>query len=228
MQNIGLEMPVINRILEVLQIQDLDAMRKIVGEDSKALSDLSQLFELSEAYGMRDWLVFDASVVRGLAYYTGIVFEGFDRAGELRAICGGGRYDKLLETFGGEALPAVGFGFGDAVIAELLMSKDKMPTFASPEFPIVVSAFDASLHPVAAKAASKLREAGWSVDLILETKKVKQVLKHAERVGASHWVNVAPSEWEKGVVVVKDLDKREQSEVSIDDLVSKLDDSLTG
>jgi len=58
--------------------------------------------------------------VRGLAYYTGIVFEGFDRSGELRAIFGGGRYDKLLGSFGGEDLPAAGFGFGDAVIVELL------------------------------------------------------------------------------------------------------------
>lgn len=126
---------------------------------------LRQLFDYARAYGYEDWLVLDASVVRGLAYYTGVVFEAFDRAGayrmyralggavvayedasgsthicnethppkpkpepgELRAICGGGRYDKLLETFGGEALPAVGFGFGDAVIMELLEAKNLKP-----------------------------------------------------------------------------------------------------
>jgi Histidyl-tRNA synthetase len=68
------------------------------------------------------------SVVRGLAYYTGIVFEGFDRTGTLRAICGGGRYDELLTSFGGESLPVAGFGFGDAVIVELLKDKQLCQT----------------------------------------------------------------------------------------------------
>ena len=90
--------------------------------------DLKRVFELAKSYGYDDYLVFDASVVRGLAYYTGIVFEGFDRAGNLRAICGGGRYDKLLETFGGENHPCVGFGFGDAVIVELLSDKGLLPS----------------------------------------------------------------------------------------------------
>eukprot|EP00468_Gymnochlora_sp_CCMP2014_P007377 CAMPEP_0167757336 /NCGR_PEP_ID=MMETSP0110_2-20121227/9869_1 /TAXON_ID=629695 /ORGANISM="Gymnochlora sp., Strain CCMP2014" /LENGTH=459 /DNA_ID=CAMNT_0007643515 /DNA_START=139 /DNA_END=1518 /DNA_ORIENTATION=- len=225
MQEIGLDKAVVDRILEVLQIKDLEAMSEIVGEDSKALSDMKRLFSLAEAYGYEDWLVFDASVVRGLSYYTGVVFEGFDRAGELRAICGGGRYDKLLGTFGGADLPAVGFGFGDAVIAELLMAKDLMPSFKSADIPIVVSAFDASLQPVAAKAASILRDAGKNVDLVLEIKKPKQILKHTDRVGASHWINVAPSEWENGVVVVKDLDKREQTEVELDKLAAHIDNN---
>eukprot|EP00472_Partenskyella_glossopodia_P014368 CAMPEP_0197542032 /NCGR_PEP_ID=MMETSP1318-20131121/67488_1 /TAXON_ID=552666 /ORGANISM="Partenskyella glossopodia, Strain RCC365" /LENGTH=508 /DNA_ID=CAMNT_0043101269 /DNA_START=517 /DNA_END=2043 /DNA_ORIENTATION=+ len=222
MQGIGLSMPVIDKILEVVQMKDLEQMKALVGDDSKALQDLVLLFELAEAYGYKEWLLFDASVVRGLAYYTGIVFEGFDRKGEFRAICGGGRYDKLLESFGGEALPAVGFGFGDAVIAELLMAKEKMPSFKSPSLPIVVSAFDKSLQPVAAQVASKLREAGNTVDLMLEVKKSKQIFKHTDRVGASYWVNVAPSEWEKGLVVLKDLEKREQYELSIDDAVAKI------
>ena len=68
-------------------------------------------------------LRFDFTVVRGLAYYTGIVFELFDRAGEMRAICGGGRYDRLLELVGGEPLPAVGFGMGDVVLGELLKDR---------------------------------------------------------------------------------------------------------
>jgi histidyl-tRNA synthetase len=73
--------------------------------------------------------MFDASVVRGLAYYTGVVFEAFDRKGVLRAIAGGGRYDKLLETFGGDPTPAVGFGFGDAVIVELLKERNILPWY---------------------------------------------------------------------------------------------------
>merc|ERR1712226_1712455 len=95
----------------------------------EAIRQLTKLFDLCEAYGIQDWILFDASVVRGLAYYTGVVFEAFDRRGELRAIAGGGRYDKLLETFGGDPTPAVGFGFGDAVIVELLNDRGLLPNF---------------------------------------------------------------------------------------------------
>ncbi|PTQ37048.1 hypothetical protein MARPO_0059s0001 [Marchantia polymorpha] len=93
-------------------------LSQLLGSDNEAVVELKQLFELAPGYGFEDWLQFDASVVRGLAYYTGTVFEAFDRAGTLRAICGGGRYDKLLSTFGRVDTPACGFGFGDAVIVE--------------------------------------------------------------------------------------------------------------
>ena len=76
---------------------------------------------------MREWVTLDLSIVRGLAYYTGIVFELFDAKGELRAICGGGRYDKLLKSLGGVDLPALGFGMGDVVLGELLRDRGLMP-----------------------------------------------------------------------------------------------------
>jgi histidyl-tRNA synthetase len=93
----------------------------VLGSDVEAVADLKKLFSFAEQYGYADWICFDASVVRGLAYYTGIVFEAFDRDGKLRAICGGGRYDRLLSTFGSEDIPACGFGFGDAVIVEVCL-----------------------------------------------------------------------------------------------------------
>jgi histidyl-tRNA synthetase len=73
------------------QIRDIETFASRLGPDSEGVADMLKLFQLAEAYGIRDWLQFDASVVRGLSYYTGIVFEGFDKSGELRAICGGGR-----------------------------------------------------------------------------------------------------------------------------------------
>ena len=117
----------IEGILQALSLRSVAEREGVVGADSPAVADLRRLFELAAAYGYADWLVFDASVVRGLAYYTGVVFEGFDRAGTLRAICGGGRYDRLLGTFGGEDQPCAGFGFGDAVIVELLKDKNLLP-----------------------------------------------------------------------------------------------------
>ena len=79
--------------------------------------------------GLGDFVEVDLAIVRGLAYYTGIVFELFDRKGELRAICGGGRYDRLLELVGGEPLPAVGFGMGDVVLGELLAERGLVPPY---------------------------------------------------------------------------------------------------
>ena len=96
--------------------------------DDSSIRELKELFKLAEEYGFGDWLQFDASVVRGLAYYTGVVFEAFDKAGELRAIAGGGRYDKLLSLYGATTpVPACGFGFGDCVIVELLKEKNLLP-----------------------------------------------------------------------------------------------------
>ena len=82
-----------------------------------------------ESLGISDWIRFDLTIVRGLAYYTGIVFELFDAIGEFRAICGGGRYDNLLASLGDVDLPALGFGMGDVVLGELLRERGKMPTF---------------------------------------------------------------------------------------------------
>ncbi|MEE3113696.1 MAG: ATP phosphoribosyltransferase regulatory subunit, partial [Candidatus Thermoplasmatota archaeon] len=97
----GLDADAISTIRSTLGLQDLDALSSALGDDSPAVSELTSLFSLIDSYGISDWVAFDASVVRGLAYYTGPVFEAHDRAGELRAIVGGGRYDRLLSTLGG-------------------------------------------------------------------------------------------------------------------------------
>ncbi|ONM29269.1 Histidine--tRNA ligase chloroplastic/mitochondrial [Zea mays] len=115
----GLSSEAVQGIIDVLSIKSLSKLEEVLGSDVEAVADLKKLFSFAEQYGYADWICFDASVVRGLAYYTGIVFEAFDREGKLRAICGGGRYDRLLSTFGSEDIPACGFGFGDAVIVEV-------------------------------------------------------------------------------------------------------------
>jgi histidyl-tRNA synthetase len=122
-----------------------------------------------------------------LSYYTGIVFEGFDRSGELRAICGGGRYDKLLESMGGDPLPAVGFGFGDAVIVELLKAKGKLPDFAKSSCDVIVFPMEDRLRGDAVAAATALRAAGINVDLVLESKKLKWVLQRADKFGIGEY-----------------------------------------
>lgn len=144
-----------------------------------------------------------------------MVFEAVDRNGALRAIAGGGRYDNLLDTFGGDPTPAVGFGFGDAVIVELLKDRGLLPPFDSVGIDTVVFAMDASLYPAALKIATALRQAGQTVDLILEERKTKWVLKHTDRLGAKYCAIVGSREFENGEVAIKDLAVGEQRNVSI-------------
>ena len=98
LSDLGHSSEVISKIQSVLGIKDMDDLTNALEKDSAAIKELTILFDLVDSYGMSEWLQFDASIVRGLAYYTGSVFEAHDREGKFRAICGGGRYDNLLST----------------------------------------------------------------------------------------------------------------------------------
>lgn len=218
LEALGLDRTIVERLLDVLTNKSIRALKSKLGKDSQAVKQLESFMELCEAYGIEDWIQFDASVVRGLAYYTGIVFEAFDRKGELRAIAGGGRYDKLLETFGGDPTPAVGFGFGDAVIVELLKERNVLPSFEKSGIDYVVFAMNDGLYPYAVVVAMALRRAGKSVDVILEGRKPKWVFKHADRLGASYCIVVGDDEVAKGEISVKDLVLGEQITVKLENM----------
>jgi histidyl-tRNA synthetase len=215
LQEQGLSAESCDLLFSTLALTDLDALAEVLGDNSPAVRELTEVFRLGAAYGYSDWLVLDLTVVRGLAYYTGIVFEGFDRSGELRAIFGGGRYDKLLGSFGGEDLPAAGFGFGDAVIVELLKMTDKLPSLSRTEVQAVVFPFDEQLRETAMGAAAALRGAGMATDLVLDKKKTKWAFKHAERLGAEYLVFIAPSEAAEGNARIKDLASGEEEDVPL-------------
>ncbi|XP_068645905.1 histidine--tRNA ligase, chloroplastic/mitochondrial isoform X2 [Aristolochia californica] len=213
----GISVEAINGLLQVLALKSLPELEEALGSAADAVADLKQLFSLAEQYGYSQWIQFDASIVRGLSYYTGVVFEGFDREGKLRAICGGGRYDQLLSTFGGTDTPACGFGFGDAVIVELLKDKGLLPDL-SPEVDDIVFPIDQQLQGSASMITSRLRQKGRSVDLVLEQKRLKWIFKHAERIKASRLILVGKTEWERGMVRVKNLSTREEQDVKVDEL----------
>ena len=215
--DLGLEKSAIQTIQSTLAIKDMNSLEEILGKESAAVTELTSLFSALEAYGISGWIEFDASIVRGLAYYTGPVFEAHDRAGELRAICGGGRYDKLLSTLGGKDLPATGFGFGDMVIMELLAEKGLVPELIGGVDDVVIS-LSPELRNAAMSVATSLRSTGKSVDLVLEDKRSKWAFKHAERSGAQRLVMVMPDEWKEGKVKIKDLESGEETEVSVDSL----------
>lgn len=206
-EKIGLTEDVAKKIIAATAARSLDEFADLAGVgESEEVKELRLLFSLAADYGYGDWVQFDASVVRGLAYYTGVVFEGFDRAGVLRAICGGGRYDRLLSLYGSvKEVPCCGFGFGDCVIVELLKEKKVLPDLtATVDF--VVAAFNQEMMGKAMSVAQRLRKAGKTVDVFLEPgKKVGKAFNYADRVGAVKIAFVAPDEWEKGLVRIKDL-----------------------
>ena len=176
--------------------------------------ELKELFRLSELAGFADALQFDISVIRGLSYYTGIVFECFDTAGEFRAIFGGGRYDNLLTTIGGEPATAVGLGFGDVVVTELLKARLGDDAARAKHGVAVGFMFDEQ-RDAAVRLAAKLRREGESVDLALKPLKPKKFFSHADQRGAAKAVFLGPDDVEKGVARLKDMERREETEVCL-------------
>ncbi len=201
-------------VVETLSVKSLDEAAAAAPADSPALASLRRLFELLDAYGIGDRAVFDASVVRGLAYYTGIVFEGFDTRGALRAVCGGGRYDRLIESLGGPAMPAVGFGMGDVVIGELLADHGLLPEPPRGVDDVVV-ALDEPQRAEAIRVASALRAAGRSVELTLGRARLKRVFAHADRIGATRIVLIGEDEAARGVARIRDLASGEERDEKI-------------
>jgi len=227
---VGLSDEVGKRITDATAAKTLEEFAALAGVgESPEVIELRKLFELAKDYGYDEWLQFDASVVRGLAYYTGVVFEGFDRKGVLRAICGGGRYDRLLSLYGSPVQVAcVGFGFGDCVVAELLKEKNVTPDLPQ-NVEYVVAAYNADMTGPALNVARRLRLAGKSVDVYPDpAKQVKKAFNYADRAGAVRVAFVAPGEWEQGLVRIKDLrnfgqdapDSDKQKDVALDDLAN--------
>ena len=202
-------------VIGMLSARSLEESARYLSGPSRALEELERFFDLLEAYGVRDQVVFDASVVRGLAYYTGIVFEAFDAGATLRSICGGGRYDGLSQTLGGKAIPAVGFGFGDVVIGELLEEKKLWPELSRPVDDVVFAVGEAE-RKAAVGVARRLRGEGRRVELVLGTPRLKRALADANRVGAARIWLLGPDEVARGVVKLRDLARGEESERPIE------------
>lgn len=204
----------------LLDTAGLDQIREHFGEDeavATALEPLSEYLVMLEAMGLGDYVEVDLRIVRGLAYYTGIVFELFDRKGELRAICGGGRYDRLLELVGGDPLPAVGFGMGDVVLGELLTDRGLLPEYerAIDYYLVIVSEEE---RTEALRIATRLRAAGHSVAYGLREQGVGKQMKAAAKEGARQVFIVGPDELARGSVMARDMVTGEEREIALDSL----------
>ncbi len=198
-----------------LSDEDVKATFAIMDTKSfAACPELVELFRLAEIAGFADCLQFDISVIRGLSYYTGVVFECFDTKGEFRAIFGGGRYDNLLTTIGGDPATAVGLGFGDVVVTELLKSRLGADA-AKTKKGIAVGFMFPEQRDAAVRLAAKLRRAGECVNLALRHQKPKKFFSHADSCGAAKAVFLGPDDVEKGVARMKDMATREETEIGL-------------
>ena len=218
---VGLHDVFIARVFEVLKHPDLATLRERYGDVPELREDFTRLtryFEYLDALGVRDWVEFDLSIVRGLAYYTGIVFELFDAKRELRAICGGGRYDSLLKQLGGADLPALGFGMGDVVLGELLRARGRMPEW-KPAVDVWVAYGDAALLDDAMRIARRLRDAGRSAEYALGGQQLSRQLKAADAAGARDVLVLQPADLERGEAVVRRLADGNETRVRLDDWI---------
>lgn len=183
---------------------------------------LKELWARLEQYGIREYVEFDPSIVRGLLYYTGTVFEVWDATrGFNRAIMGGGRYDDLVTSLGGQPLSAVGIAFSDVTIDEMLTQQGKQPILPR-EVDVYVAHYSGAEREVAVRVAAQLRAAGLRTELNLLDTNLDKQLKAASASGARYAVIVAPAELERGEVNVKDLRDRQQRAVKIEELAESL------
>ncbi|MDX1646346.1 MAG: histidine--tRNA ligase [Longimicrobiales bacterium] len=217
---VGLGQSGIASVRRLLEASDLADLGSVAGGDEGVAEELERLREYAAilgSMGLGEYLRLDLKIVRGLAYYTGIVFELFDRQGELRAICGGGRYDRLLELVGGEPLPAVGFGMGDVVLGELLDERGLVPPY-EPGIDYFMVAVTEGERETLLRIAHRLREKGHSVAYGLRDQSVGRQMKDASREGARTALILGPEEMERGTVVARDLETGEESTMAIGEL----------
>jgi histidyl-tRNA synthetase len=191
----GISQPVAVRVLDAASQSDLSSLRELATGSSavrEGLDRIERYLALMGAHGLRDWVRFDLTIVRGLAYYTGLVFELFDRKGEFRAICGGGRYDNLLRDLGNVDLPALGFGMGDVVLGELLRARGLMPSeHRGADF--YIAAEDPVTDTEVVQLATSLRRLGASVEYAFRRGAMSKQRKAAWSAEASYIVEIRPS-----------------------------------
>jgi len=220
------------RILAFLVVKSLPALEAMLaplGGDKLAarLAEWRQVLSALDAMGLGSFVTVDLGVVRGLAYYTGFVFEAFDRRGDLRALAGGGRYDDLVKKLGGPDLPAVGFAIGDMTFSLLLEQRGLLPPLVSaPDVYCVIGG--AAERLAAFREIHALRAAGFRVEYPLRDLAFGKQFKAAAESGARLALILGGDELARGVVKVRDLGQRSEVEVPRDAVVAHVRDFLAG
>ena len=186
---------------------------------------LTYIFELLNAQGLADYITYDPNIIRGLDYYTGIVFEARDMEGG-RAIFGGGRYNNLVSDVGGQPTGGLGFAMGDVVIKLTLEKYDKLPRINLSPARILVTVFDDASIKASVLLAYQLRTAGLNVEVYPEVVKLAKQFKYADRKQINYILVLGPDEVMAGNVTIKDLAKGLQTTIPVSLVVDYLHKTL--
>ncbi|MFB6138716.1 MAG: histidine--tRNA ligase [Halobacteriaceae archaeon] len=221
--NVGVDPDVVGEIDALTDIrgpivETVEELAERAPEDETVAESVERMRDLAaalESYGVADQCELDLSIVRGLAYYTGLVFEAFDVEGELRALFGGGRYDDLVGLFGDRELPAVGFAFGYSTTRELLQREGEWPA-EEVRTDVYVLPVSANERDVAIEYATALRDAGLVVETDLSDRSVGEQFSYADAVNADYAVVVGERDLSQGVVTVQDMESGSEQAVDAD------------
>jgi len=205
-------------------IRSLTELEAVAQKDPAMVARLvewKQLLDSIKALGFAECVSIDLTIVRGLAYYTGFVFEAFEVGAEARALAGGGRYDTLVKKLGGPDLPAAGFGMGDVTVRDLLESKNLLPKYSDgPNFYVMILGDDA--RHVALEDIAALRRAGFRVEYNLRDGKFPKLIQSAETIGAQYALVYGGEEVAKGITKVRSLTDRTEATIPRTDIIPAL------
>lgn len=221
---------IINKLNEIqnFELDKIHTFLEFINQNDFQNEYINKILELANHYEIRDWLKVDLKIVRGLSYYTGIVFECFCKNEELgikRAICGGGQYDNIMKNYGSKVSHTfIGFGMGDIVLEQILIAKKLIPVNTGIDYCILYS--DETLYPHSFKIANRLRQK-YVVDINVKKMKIKNAFAYAESVNAKYAILIAPSEYLENKIVIKNMnldrdDPNKQITVNIEEFLQSL------
>lgn len=205
--------PIADQISELEEKAPEDAQESV-----NRMEDLSQALE---SYGVAHMCRIDLSIVRGLAYYTGLVFEAFDSEGELRALFGGGRYDELVGDFGNQDIPAVGFAFGYSTTVELLKKENRYP-LKEVETDVYVLTVSDSVRDIGLEYAKDLRNEGLTVETDLADRNFGGQLGYADDINAKRVLIIGERDLENDQVTMKNMESGDEEEIDRNEVIANL------
>ncbi|MCJ7565975.1 MAG: histidine--tRNA ligase [Anaerolineales bacterium] len=194
----------------------------------KSSPEMLQYFEAANAFGAGEYLDYDPTIIRGLDYYTGTVYEARDVKGNHRSILGGGRYDDLVSVVGGDPIPATGFAMGDVVFGLVLDENGIKPDLRVCPTDILITTFEEGSESASIQMATELRKAGYRVEWYPEPVRLQRQLRYADRNKILLAIIVGPDEMETGKVSLKNMVSGEQDTFARSDLLSRIKAQLAG
>ena len=216
------------KIMDFMGATALSEVPEIVGSNAEideAMQELARLYDLLRQMGISRYCELYPSIIRGLAYYTGVVFEVYGVASNadfrLRALCGGGRFDNLLKDFGGPAIPATGMGMGDCVLEILLREKGLLDNLPRRRLDYFVVYVDEVYRNTAVKLTMKLRSAGFAASFSYKAAKLRKQLKQASDQNAKQCIIIG-GELKKNELVIKDMATGKQELIDLDKFLAQV------